>query len=146
MITSNFWLTGLVSILVVGICVSLHYEGLRLLSDWLPSPQHKHRKRIVMLILCLLVLHVAEIWVFGLAFYGLVKMGAGELVGISQFVLYDCVYFSAAAFTTIGFGDIVPTGPLRTLTGMEGITGLTMITWSASYTYMEMTKSWDHSV
>ena len=146
MMTSNFWLVALISMLVVGLCVSLHYEGLRLLSDRLPSLFKRQRKRIVALILCLLLLHIAEIWIFGIAYFGLVKAGVGELVGISDLVLYDSVYFSAAAFTTIGFGDIVPTGALRMLTGLEGITGLTMITWSASFTYMEMTKSWDRGV
>jgi hypothetical protein len=48
-------------------------------------------------------------------------------------------------FTTVGFGDIYPVGAIRTMTGTEGIVGLTMITWSASYTFVEMLKTWDKS-
>ena len=44
----------------------------------------------------------------------------------------DHLYFSYAAFTTVGFSDIVPTRPLRLLAGMEALTGSVLITWTAS--------------
>jgi hypothetical protein len=56
--------------------------------------------------------------------------------------LPDFVYFSAMTYTTVGFGDAVPIGPIRFLAGMEGLTGLAMITWSASYTFIEMQRDW----
>jgi hypothetical protein len=52
------------------------------------------------------------------------------------------LYFSCAAFTTVGFGDIVPSGPLRLLAGMEALTGFVLITWTASYLYIEMSRTW----
>lgn len=143
MLPPSYWLTGLVTTLIVIVCVLVHYEGLRLLSDRLPTPRRYHRQRVILLILSLLFLHVVEIWIFGLAYYGLLMLGGfGELQGVSSNLLYDCVYFSASAYTTIGFGDIYPLGALRTMTGAEGITGLTIITWSASYTFVEMLKTW----
>ena len=54
----------------------------------------------------------------------------------------DYLYFSFAAFTTVGFGDIVPLGPLRLLAGMEALTGFVLITWTASYLYIEMSRTW----
>lgn len=54
----------------------------------------------------------------------------------------DFGYFSAVVYTTVGFGEIVPRGPVRGLTGAEGITGLTLITWSASFTFLEMQQHW----
>jgi hypothetical protein len=54
----------------------------------------------------------------------------------------DCIYYSASVYTTVGFGDIYPVGAIRTMTGTEGLTGLTMITWSASYTFVEMLDTW----
>ena len=144
MLPANYWISGIIAAAVVVLCVLVHYEGLRLLTDKLPTPRHYHRRRVVLLILSLLFLHVIEIWIFGAAYFILIQLGGfGDLQGITTNVLYDCVYFSASAFTTIGFGDIIPTGSLRTLTGAEGITGLTMITWSASYTFVEMLKKWD---
>lgn len=39
-------------------------------------------------------------------------------------------------------GDIVATGPLRLLAGIEGITGLVLIAWTASFAYVEMGHYW----
>ena len=33
----------------------------------------------------------------------------------------DCVYFSFTAYTTLGFGDIVPHGDLRFLAGARSV-------------------------
>ena len=132
------------TVLAVVVCVTLHYEGLRLLSDKLPMPKHHHRRRIILLIICLLLLHSLEIWVFGLCYFGLENFtGFGEFLGNSHMGLLDCIYYSATVFTTLGFGDIVPIGPIRFMTGVEAVAGLTFITWSASYTFLEMHKTWD---
>jgi len=134
----------MVTAVAVVVCVLLHYEGLRLLSDRLPAPHQYHRRRIVFLILSLLLLHVVEVWIFGGAYYVLLHLdGFGELVGAPGASFIDCIYFSASVFTTVGFGDIYPVGAIRTMSGTEGIVGLTMITWSASYTFVEMLKRWD---
>jgi hypothetical protein len=42
----------------------------------------------------------------------------------------------------LGYGDVVPHGPLRLLAGVEALTGLLMIGWSASFTYVSMARFW----
>ena len=141
--SQEYMLTGLLTAIVVVVCVLLHYEGLRLLSDRLPCPKRNERSRIILLILALLFLHIIEIWIFGTAYYGLLQLdGYGELRGVENLRFIDCVYYSAAVFSTVGFGDIYPVGAIRVMTGTEGLTGLTMITWSASYTFVEMLRTW----
>lgn len=54
----------------------------------------------------------------------------------------DCVYFSFTTYTTIGFGDIAPTGHLKYLTGLQALTGLVLITWTVSFLFLEMQKYW----
>ena len=56
--------------------------------------------------------------------------------------LENCLYFSAETFTSLGFGDIVPTGSLRLLAGFEALNGLLLIGWSASYIYISMERYW----
>ena len=146
MMPTSYWITVFATATAVIFCVTLHYEGLRVLSDRLPTPRRHHRWRIVLLILCLLLIHIAEIWIFGVTYYVLLNYGdAGELVGTTQIGILDCVYYSAIVFTTLGFGDIVPLGPIRFMTGTEALSGLTFITWSASYTFLEMLKTWNHA-
>lgn len=140
----TYWLTVGITALVIVVCVTLHYETLRMLSDRLPMPRDHHRRRIVILIVSLLLLHIAEIWIFCATYFMLLLEGGfGELVGMGALEITNCVYYSAAVFTTLGFGDIVPTGPLRFITGTEALAGLTFITWSASYTFVEMLKTWN---
>ena len=146
MMSQGYWITILATASAVVFCVVLHYEGLRLLSDRLPMPHDHHRRRIVILIICLLLLHIVEIWIFGGTYYLLLNYGnAGELIGTSIIGVLDCVYYSASVFTTLGFGDIVPIGPIRFMTGTEALSGLTLITWSASFTFLEMLKTWNHA-
>ncbi len=138
------WLTGGAAALVVVICVLVHFEGLRLMTDHFPRPRWHPRRRMIFLILAVLFLHVIEIWIFGLTYWQFTRLeGFGGLTGAAAAAsVMDCVYFSAVTFSTLGFGDMYPTGPLRVIAGVEAISGLTLITWSASYTFVEMLKTW----
>jgi hypothetical protein len=85
--------------------------------------------------------HVIEIWMFGLAFYLLTQYGDfGSLGSNFDGSLIDSVYFSFTNYTTVGYGDIEPFGVLRFLTGVESLTGLSLITWSATFMFIEMSK------
>jgi len=142
-LTVDHLLMVLATAAVLILCVVLHFEGLRLLSDRLPTPHHHRRRRIVYVIMSVLCLHMIEIWFFGLAYYGLLQSDRfGTLEGMDVITVLDCVYYSAVVFSTLGFGDMVPKGHIRFLTGTEGVAGLTFITWSASYTYLAMTRTW----
>ncbi|AWV07979.1 potassium channel family protein [Marilutibacter maris] len=142
------WPTNLIiactTIAVVGIVILLHYEMLsRIVAHNRRHAEGAGRRRLVAVYLWLLLLHVVEIWVFGLAYYLLLNLaGVGEVHGMHHDNLFDTVYFSAMVYTTVGFGDMVPVGPIRLLTGTEALVGLMLITWSASFTYLEMTQYW----
>jgi hypothetical protein len=69
----------------------------------------------------------------------------GLLKGNFDGSLLDCVYFSFTSYTTLGIGDIEPHGDLRFLSGLESLTGLVLITWTASFLYLEMTRYWDEN-
>ena len=56
--------------------------------------------------------------------------------------LFDAVYLSATTFTTLGFGDLAPIGAIRLVSGMEALIGFLLITWSASFTFLEMSRLW----
>ena len=101
---------------------------------------------MIFLILSLLFLHVIEIWLFGGAYFLMLKNGNfGAILGAQTTTLFGTVYYSATVYTTIGFGDVYPVGAIRTMTGTEGVTGLLLITWSASFTFVEMLKWWNDS-
>ena len=57
--------------------------------------------------------------------------------------VYWIAFFSFTTPTALGFGDIEPTGNLRYLTGIESLTGLVLITWTASFLFVEMQRYWN---
>ena len=85
----------------------------------------------------------AEIWLFGLGIWLLLHLAdAGHVIGMSDARLLDSVYLSAVTYSTVGFGDVAPSGPIRFLIGTESLLGFVLITWSASFTFLEMEKNW----
>lgn len=129
---------------LVASAVLIHYEMLRLLSVLIPKWPLKHRMKVVMGLLGALTAHVVEIWMFGIGFYFLVENPQfGSLIGSYQHGVEDCVYFSFVMYTSLGIGDIIPQGYLRFLAGLETLTGLVLITWTASFMYIEMQRFWD---
>jgi len=133
-----------ITLMVIIICVLLHYEGLRLFTIWITGNRLQPRMKIAALIFAQLLLHMVEIVFFGWVFFALTSsnLAFGALQPDEPLQFYDYIYFSAAVYSTLGFGDLVPSGPIRILTGMEAVTGLLLITWSASFTFLEMQHYW----
>ncbi len=134
---------ALATLLAVVSVVFLHYEGLYWLARRHQTGRHARRRRVLVDILAIVGLHVTEIWIFGVTIWLLLMVpGAGGMVGAADHPLFDAVYLSAVTYTTVGFGDVMPVGPLRFLSGTEALLGLVLITWSASFTYLEMERHW----
>ena len=142
-------ISTIVTIFLVTLTVGFHYEALYRLSLLLPRLNMPHRFRIVIGILGALFAHALEVWLFAFAYYVLVRTESfGSFVDTSGEQLNqldECVYFSFVTYTTLGYGDVIATGPLRFLAGMESLTGLVLITWTASFLFIEMQQYWDQA-
>jgi hypothetical protein len=137
------WIVVGTTLLIVSLCIGLHYEILSHCRRYLAKISERRRRRVLILILIILLAHTTEIWLFALGYFLMLDVfTAGELAGLAIQSLADYVYYSAVVFTTVGFGDITPIGPIRFMTGVEALLGLVMITWSASYTFLEMQRDW----
>lgn len=133
-----------ISASVVTVCVILHYETLRFLSRAVGIHVHK-RIGVLVVMLSLLLAHVLEIMIFALG-YMLMQHGAGlgHITGMDEGNFFDFIYFSSVVYTTVGFGDLLPVGAIRMLSAAEGLAGLALITWSASFTFLAMQRLWPH--
>lgn len=133
-----------VNLVVIAIAVIIHYEFMYQFTLLMPRMKIRHRFRIVIGVFGALTAHAVEVWIFALSFFLMHRSdGWGSLHGNFEGSLLDCVYFSFTTYTTLGTGDIEPIGDLRFLTGLESLTGLLLITWTASFLYLEMTRYWD---
>ncbi len=138
----TFVISGALALLAI----LIHYEVMLLTSDRLIpwGLRHAQGRRTVMVALIVLMLgHITEIWMFAVAFLVLHNFpGFGGFQGQIYGDFTDYLYFSATNYTSLGFGDIIPTGSIRTLAVSETLTGLLMIAWSASFTYLKMEQIW----
>jgi len=133
----------LINTLIVGLVVITHYECLRQLALHIPKLGGNHRHKIILGVFGCLTAHAIEVWLFAIAFYFMHHLDNwGYLTGNISGNIWDMAYFSFSVYTTLGFGDIEPNGALRYLTGIEALTGLVLIAWSASFLYFEMQTHW----
>jgi hypothetical protein len=129
--------------LLVVLTTVIHYELLRALSAGLRELRVPSRAKLVLVIFTAFLAHALEILLYAVAIYGLVRYAHLGTLGMhGGFSLSGCLYFSAETYTSLGYGDVVPTGDLRLIAGVEALNGLLLIGWSASYTYIAMERFW----
>lgn len=124
-----WWLSFFVCIATVALhAVALsHAKGF-----FLERLHHRTALNVVRYAAFAVWLHWIEIILFGLFFWLMsydARLGAVE--GALSF--HDYMYFSATTYTSLGFGDLYPTGHVRIVAGTEALTGLIMISWSAVF-------------
>ena len=142
LLMTTFMLNALVALLAI----VFHYEVLYRLKNAMPAIKHIHaRYKVLIAVGVIFIAHIAEIWIFALAYYFMLQFPTlGSVIGAASDhgLLLDSAYLSFVTYTTVGYGDIVVDGYLRYLTGIEALTGLILITWSASFLFIEMQKYW----
>lgn len=143
----------LINFIVVSVCVLIHFEIINLLTNSLSKFKTTPRIAILLSLFTCFFAHLLEVLIFAIAYYGYIHAdGFGQLIGgdlnghgllgTPSTTLLDCIYFSLTSYTSLGFGDLAPTGWLRFLAGVEALTGLLLIAWTASFMYLEMQKHW----
>lgn len=80
---------------------------------------------IAAVVLAVFAAHIAEMWLWA----GLYRLTAA-LPDMEA-----ALYFSITAFTTLGFGDVVPAHGWRLLGAIEGANGLLLFGWSTAFTF-----------
>lgn len=130
-------------VMMIALTTLIHFEILSTLNLRLPALSIPSRSKLLIVMFGAFTAHALEIALYGFVFYGLIHFtGAGSLSGIGSSSLENCLYFSAETFSSLGFGDLIPNGPIRLLAGTEALNGLLLIGWSASYAYLAMERFW----
>ena len=151
---------GLV-VFLLAVSVLTHYQGLVVISTVVENIKISPHARMVVVVLGIIIVHMVEIAIYALGYMvaDLID-GTGEFVGLHDSLVsggavstiphgglslsfYDYFYFSAETFSSLGLGDIYPVGDIRLMASFEVLTGLILIGWSASFTYIAMRKFWE---
>ena len=117
---------------MAAVTVLVHFWGLLLLT-WImnrqghrlrPHVNHVHRALVILVVvLGIFALHSVEIWL-----YAALYLALGEMQHLEE-----ALYFSTAAFSTIGFGDVVMSPRWRIISGIEGANGWILFAWSTAF-------------
>ncbi len=141
----SFFIAALISLVLITLSVGVFYEILA--HTWLKIQRMEGRPRqqILVTILAAFLAHTLAVWIFGGAYYVLANhIGFGDLAGTTGHGLLDYVYFSGVTYSSLGLGDVYPTGELRLLIAVEAILGLILIGWTITYTYLFTEKYLAH--
>ena len=121
----------LIGALLVGVTVifqaAFTVVGLRCL-DWLERRKHRFSHYhamfiIVFFVLLMFVGIVIDIWIWAV-FYN----ASGALADFEE-----ALYFSTVTFTTLGYGDVLPSEEWRLLASFEAANGLMIFGWATAF-------------
>jgi hypothetical protein len=143
MASSNMLTTTAICAISVLACVSLHLGALFFL--WkivLPRLKRLTHVALGILVCIAIVAHLVEIGVFAIAHVVLGEAPPAEgILAAGAMDESTPLYDSASAYTSLGTQQ-PPTGGLRVLTAVEALTGLVLITWTASFLFLIMQRTW----
>jgi hypothetical protein len=122
-----------IALVLVAATTGVHYEAVRALLRRFHGLRMSHA-RLVRLLLVLVLIHGAEVGLYAGAYaFGADVIGIGGLAGGSGHGLIDFSYFAAETYSTLGYGDLVPTGGLRVIACVEAINGVLLLTLSGAF-------------
>jgi len=145
----NFIAVSCISALVILATWLFTYEILGKVWNILPKLTVNPRLRVMLIGVPIFVAHIVGIWLYAMTYF-LVEnytslgriVGQSRVYGVNYESFLDCLYFSAATYTSLGLGDLVPAHDIRMLVGAEVLNGLVIIGWTISFTYLTMEKFW----
>lgn len=126
-----------VTLVMLALTTALHYEGLKLLATSGRGP--RSRPGPIFAVTALVALHLAEIGLYAAAYAaGIQMLGLGALRGAAPASGLDYFYFAAETYSTLGYGDVVPTGALRLVASVEPLNGLLLLAWSGAFLFRSL--------
>jgi len=146
---NDFIYISIVSIFTIAISWISTYEILSKVWNILPRLKITHRLRVLLISIPIFITHIIGIWMYSVAYFLIENytslgkiVGSERVYGVNVDSFFDCLYFSAATYTSLGLGDLIPTHHMRMLVGAEVLNGLVMIGWTVSFTFLTMEKFW----
>ena len=144
----EFLIIGLVGTALMLLTSGVVYETLAFIWDHLPK-MRIGRRRIAVVLAGIFITHIISIWIYAIAYYLILhytNLGgfAGDSIDAGYYGtdIFSVVYYSTVTYTSLGYGDIYPTGGFRFLAGMQTLNGLVLIGWTVSYAFIAMQKFW----
>lgn len=132
----------LVAVVAVVTCVGIHLGTLVVLSRTLDRWfKRAHWWAIGCMVLIAIHAHILEISSFAVGIRVLEYLHNGKVWQPDE-RFFEPWYQSAVAYTTLG-DETSTHASIRLLISVEALTGLILITWTASFLFLVMQRTWD---
>ncbi len=117
--------------LVISLTVIIHTLGLIGVTHMMGHVigrfrAHGRRSRILAMVVTVIGLFLVltvEVWLWAVSFFWLGVLPTFE----------EALYFSTVSFSTLGYGDVLPSDEWRLFAALEGVNGFLLIGWSTAY-------------
>lgn len=115
---------------------AFHYEAIAFLDRRLSSKDGPLRRLVPVTVVVMIIAHLFEIALYG-AIFALAAgpLRLGHFDGAAKMGATEFFYFAAEAYSSFGYGDIIPTGGLRVIASVAPLNGLLLLAWSGSFLY-----------
>jgi hypothetical protein len=143
---SHFAIASASSLVLIMIGTFIFHEMMRHAWRRLRQIEHRPLLTIHLGMLTMFLCHTIVVWLFGISYWLMIeRWHFGSLSGdYRPGHLLTYIYFSATTYSSLGFGDIYPKGPMRLMTGVEAIYGLILIGWSIAYSFVAAERYLGH--
>lgn len=129
----------LIACVVFGLSGGLHYFVMSRLLAGLPHSGWPRGLQLLIGLYGVGAAHLAEAGLYAAGFLTGRHWGIGGFEGADDpMTIMDVYYFSLVNYTSLGLGDIYPTGHLRFIAGVESLNGFLLISCSAAFIYLLM--------
>lgn len=130
------------AIILFGLCGLIHFLTMMTVLNHLKRRNYSALKRMLIAFYSAGLAHLFEAGMYALGFIFGRTIGLGNFeTGNGAVSAMEAYYFSVVNYTSLGLGDIYPTGHLRFISGVESLNGFLLISCSAAFLFMVMTES-----
>jgi len=129
----------LITLFLFLLCGAVHYGAMSALLKYLAGSKLSQGLRLQLGLIGVALAHIFETGLYAVGFAVAQGAGLGSFKGVDvPMSLMDIFYFSLVNYTSLGLGDIYPTGHLRFMAGAESLNGFLLISCSAGFLFMLM--------
>ena len=124
------------ALLMVAGTTVFHFDALERLDRAVQRRQWIRHATAVRVLALLVLVHLVEIVFYAVAYAVAGRIGLGALTSAgAPLDALAYFYFSAQTYSTLGYGDIAPVGPVRLIAGVESLNGLLLLAWSGAFLF-----------
>ena len=124
--------------IIFGFCGAFHYWIMSGSTQFLKLKKLAPGTQLLLVLYAAGIAHTIEAIFYAFGFLFLEGLDLGGFSKSDQMSVMDTIYFSLVNYTSLGLGDIYPTGHLRFLAGIASLNGFLLIGCSASFLYLHM--------